>query len=177
MNGIQFFFTTIFLLISLQKQIEDINIYSFNYEISHAIYISVCELEYESQSINIKIKTFTNDLEDAIHNQTGEAISIDNQLNSTITHSKISDYLLAHVNFSIDKKPLKPELIKVQKENDATWSYFHVKNVSAFTNLEIRNNLFLELFETQQNIVSISYNTEKKFLRLDKNKTEEIVAF
>ncbi|MBT33315.1 MAG: hypothetical protein CMO01_26940 [Thalassobius sp.] len=175
MNGLQFFLGLfLFVIIPQVKLLAPNNGYEAG---KHAIYISVCELEYQPESIQIKIKTFTNDLEDAIHNQTGEAVSIDGNLESSKVNNMISEYLLSHVNFVADAKKLELQFKKRVKESDATWAYFEVKNAKDFKELEVNNDLFLELFETQLNVVSVSYNSEKKFLRLDKNKTKDILKF
>ncbi|UZR94697.1 DUF6702 family protein [Chondrinema litorale] len=175
MNGLQFFLGLILIVITPQVNFQTQK--NKTEAGKHAIYISVCELEYQAESIQIKIKTFTNDLEDAIHNQTGEAVSIDGNPESTKVNNLISEYLLSHINFVADTKKLELQFKKRVKESDATWAYYEVKNAEDFKELEVKNNLFLELFETQLNVVSVSYNSEKKFLRLDKNKTKDILKF
>ncbi|MEM1137227.1 MAG: DUF6702 family protein [Bacteroidota bacterium] len=177
MKNLQFFFIGWLLLVFNWRYI-DLNIStSEKAHTYHAIYLSVCEIDYLNSSLQIRMKVFTDDLEDAIRNQTGEIIKIEGHLAERVIHNKINNYLLSKFSISTNGKPLNLVYLKSEIENDALWVYFQSKQVKPFTYCTISNTTFIELFESQINVISMHYQSEKYFFRLDKQKTENRFVF
>jgi len=151
----------------------------FIFSFFHAIYVSVTEIKFDENAnkLEIKVKVFTNDLEDGILNLSGKSISLrtDDQLNSNqqLINQYINDRLGIKVNET--NKPLV--LLKSENEGDATWSYFEMTDVGDVRSLEVRNKILTELFETQSNVVSVDVGGEKKFLRFTKSFEKEVIIF
>jgi hypothetical protein len=139
---------------------------------AHAIYISICEITYDTQQLDIFIKVFTNDLEDAIRNQTGEITSVENNLDKAAVNKKINKYLSSVVHLAANNATLQMDYIDSKKENDATWAHFIVNDIDPPKQLKIENQIFTEIFDAQLNVVTLKFGEEKKYLRLDRNKTE-----
>ena len=68
----------------------------------HAIYVSVLEIGYneDHQKGSIKLKIFADDLEDAIHNQSGQRYDL-MEGDCDLTYEALSVYLAAHLQLSI----------------------------------------------------------------------------
>ena len=141
---------------------------------SHAIYISICEIAYEDQQLNISIKVFTDDLEDAIRNQTGEIIAVEGKLQNPETHRHIANYLTKQVSVLLDGSTRQLHYVDSHKENDATWVNFTIEKLPSFSQLKVVNQTFTELFDTQMNVVTFTNGGEKQYLRLGKNEVEGV---
>ncbi|MCP4439825.1 MAG: hypothetical protein GY810_12850 [Aureispira sp.] len=135
----------------------------------HPIYVSVAEIEYKpkTQSIEIALKVFADDLEHALAKTKGQEIEIA----TTKEHPKATDfiveYIQKHFSLSIDSTPLEYKYIGRETDDKdifALWLYLKVENTppSAET-LTVRNDILISFFRTQNNI--ITYKQDKTIRR------------
>jgi hypothetical protein len=149
-----------------------------NNETLHAIYVSVLEVEQPigKKGGDIRIKVFTNDLEDAIFNKSQERIKL---LQNSCDQNKVlvSDYFAAHLQISIDGKPIKYTYVSCEINDASIWFNFNYTAAPAWEEIEIMANYLMELFPTQTNVVSITYHGKKKMFRLLKGEEVEKIVY
>ena len=143
----------------------------------HAIYVSVTEINYEVGQLTVKVKVFTDDLEDGILNATQRSVKLRSDEELTRHKSLIHRYISSHLSLVVNntKKPL--EMLRVENEGDATWSYFKTGLGEEIQTLEVHNNILTELFSTQANIVTVNISGDKRFFRLSKSDDKELLTF
>ncbi len=107
-----------------------------------------------NQSVEITIKLFTNDLENALKESGGSDLRIDSESTRTTIDSLIFDYIKNNLSLSFNDKRGKILWVGKEFENDITWSYLEIKNIKNIpgTKISIKNKLFLEIFDDQLNI-------------------------
>lgn len=139
---------------------------------SHAIYVSVLEVEGDS----IMVKVFANDLEDAIFNQSRQRPDL---LIGNCNQSKIliSNYFKKHLMFKIDGKEQSYRFISCEVNDISLWLTFEFTSPPTWHEVEITADYLMELFPTQSNVVSITYHSKKRMFRLTKGATTETINF
>lgn len=139
---------------------------------SHAIYVSVVEVEEGS----IKVKIFANDLEDAIFNHSRQRPDL---LNANCNQSKvlIANYFNDHLACKINGNEQKFTFVSCEVNDISLWLTFEFNSPAAWLNVEITADYLMELFPTQSNVVSITFKKEKRMFRLIKGSTTETINF
>jgi hypothetical protein len=122
------------------------------------------------------VKVFANDLEDAIFNQAQQRPDL---LNGNCNQSKIliSNYFKKHLMFKIDGKEQGYPYLSCEVNDISLWLTFEFNSPATWGEIEITADYLMELFPTQSNVVSITYQTEKKMFRLTKGATSETINF
>ncbi len=145
----------------------------------HAIYLSVVEIVQSSnpEIANIRIKVFTNDIEDAIRNQSGQLIQLSDLLICENRKFTIESYFGSHFQISINESSADLFLISCEEAVDATWFNFRINCPAQWKQINIKANFLMELFPTQANVISVQKGSDKRFIRLTNSKSSELVKF
>ena len=138
----------------------------------HAFHTSITQIDYnpKAKSYEVSIRIFTDDFELAINteNKTKGTKIHDDDKNDGL----VSAYVLKHFSI-ISPQNKKANLKYIGKENEdlATWLYFELPEGSLAKGSRIQQNVLMELFDDQVNIVNIKKGEERKSLLFDlKNK-------
>lgn len=140
---------------------------SFN-SIKHPFYISVVEIKHDakSQNLNISVKLFTNDIENALKktSRPGVTKTIDllNPKNKSEMETELMNYIKQRFSITINLKPTNLDFIGYEKEEDAIWIYLEVKKVNQPKTLKINTKLLYDFLPLQTNIVHVEINGIKK---------------
>ena len=138
----------------------------------HAIYISVVEITFNSnQHVEVVIKVFTDDLEDAIRNHS-ERISLKD---CTSGKSVILEYLSETFQLSTSGRNLELGWRTCENTNDSVWIY--LSGTGDDSDVHVKASYFFELFPTQTQVVSVTKGDRKQFLKLTKGNQEGTVTF
>ena len=146
---------------------------------AHEFYVSVSSVKFlpEEKRLQIKIRTFTNDLEDAIVNRGHERPDLDKNSEHDKIVELISDYVRTHFALNIDGEVAEIEFLERYYDADVTWSILQVSGVAAVKKVQVENKILMEMFDAQTNIVRFDVNDEKKFLNLTKKLPRDVVVF
>lgn len=130
----------------------------------HDFHTSLTEINYNpaSKSLEITIRVFTDDFENALMKLSGKKVFI----NSTTKDQHdplIEQYISKHFALlSPQKEAKKGEYLGRETEADATWLYYEIPNCHAVKGYTLMNDIMQELFDDQTNLVNIIYPKEKK---------------
>ncbi len=146
---------------------------------SHAIYISVVEIEHKDlgNTAKIMIKVFTDDFKDAIMNASKKLIEFSNGKTCSDNKSVIEGYFDKHFKAAINGKPLSISLNSCELNGDSVWLYFDMDCPANWKDISVTADFLMELFPKQSNIVSIYHGNDKRFLRLTLNSITQKVTF
>lgn len=148
----------------------------------HPFHISVCSINYATaeSSLQITVKIFADDLEEAL-NQRGEPasayIDVLNPQDPEKLDSIVSDYLAEHVSFAVNEQVAQPKYLGFEREELTLWCYLEITGISELEQVKVQNTLLLNTFEDQVNIVHIKANDVVKSMKLAKNQTEDTITF
>lgn len=136
---------------------------SFN-SIKHPFYISVVDIKHDSKThnLNISIKLFTNDIEDALKKTTAKSIDLLNPKNRSEMELELMKYIEQRFSITVNLKPTKLDYIGYEKEEGVIWVYLEIKKVNQPKTLKINTRLLYDYLPLQINIVYAEINGIKK---------------
>lgn len=139
----------------------------------HDYYLSLCEMDYneKSNSLEISIRVFNDDLEKAVFNfNKGQIYDVYGKPTDESTN-KIKEYLFSKFSVRFDNRAAStPEFVGWETQEGAIWSYLEIKNAGNFKSITVRNSLLMEIFERQKNLIYLKKNNTEKSVILVKDK-------
>lgn len=129
----------------------------------HDFHTSLTEMRYnpKAKSFEISLRVFTDDLEKVLSatNQNKKFLVENNDKNDVFVEAYIKKHFVI-----INSKNQKPIInyIGKEKEGEATWIYLEMPVNESINSSKIQNNVLMDMFEDQTNIVNIFVQNQKK---------------
>ncbi len=144
----------------------------------HQFYVSITEIQYnrDTQSLEVSCKVFADDYIFAVEKEYSQKLHFGTPNQHPKSDEMMEQYALCRLQLKADGQPLTVKYFGKEIEMDVFWFYFEVP-VTSFHELEVGNNMLMELFPTQTNIVHITKDDNKKSLLLNRNQKTGIVEF
>jgi len=145
----------------------------------HPFYITVTEINHNAKDkiIEVSCKIFTDDLETALTKSSGTKVVLSNQNNKTATDKLIAVYIMKHFQLKIDDKPVTLQFVGSEKEEEATWSYFQVNDISSLKKIDITNDILYETFDSEVNLMHVMVNGNRQSKKLNNPDAHAIFVF
>ncbi|MGF7215964.1 hypothetical protein GGR92_002104 [Spirosoma lacussanchae] len=143
---------------------------------AHDFHASVTQMQYNPKDrvFEISIRVFTDDLEKALGTLTSEKINLDSKAK---TDPLIEKYIRTHFAYVNPQKQPKPfQYIGYETEADAHWLYLEMPYAEPFRGGLLRQNVFMELFDDQVNMVNVQYQGQKKTFVFRKNQSVQEIS-
>ncbi len=135
--------------------------------LAHPVHVSVCNLEFEKDSIKISVKLFRDDLANAIEFETGIKTDL-GQLDSSEKQKIVCSYIFSQMKFFLNgKSELKMEYDGNEMKEDAVWMNFHAPLQDGVKSLKIQNTLLVDSFPDQTNLLIINYKGKQMGYRFN----------
>ena len=142
----------------------------------HAVYVSVVEISYGSGKVGkMQAKLFTDDLEDAIFNQTRTRVKLSG--NCTRHLELMEAYLKQHLVITINQQAIDYKISGCEKVDISTWLEFSFSCNDDWSAVRIQGDQLMELFPTQSNVFTVKYKDNKRMFRLTTSKRTTEVIF
>ena len=143
----------------------------------HAIYVSVVEIEHGQAGTesSIMVKVFTDDLEDAIQNYSGDRVNLSTSCDKNL--GQVDDYFKQHLKLTINNINITYTIQGCENVDISTWLEFSFTANNEWNNLVINGDHLMELFPTQSNVFSIKYEDQKRMFRLTNDKRSTLIEF
>lgn len=147
-------------------------------DVKHAIYVSVLEIAYSTGMAqgSLQVKVFANDLEDAIYHHSKIHLDLQNGKCEQGPEAIIA-YFEDHLRFKIDGKLQKIANLSCEVNDISIWLTFDFLAPENWGRVEVKADYLMELFPTQSNIVSITYQAEKRMFRLTQESGTKTINF
>lgn len=136
----------------------------------HPLYISVTEMNYNATDKNLEIscKIFADDLEKTLANNYKARVDLTTPADKNEANRLVKEYVKSHLLLKVDSKAVLLEFVGFEKENDAIWSYFEVKNLTtAPKKIDVVNSILYEAYDKEINLMHITVNNNRKSTRLN----------
>jgi len=145
----------------------------------HPYYLSVVELNHNAtdKTLEISCKIFANDLESTLEKNYKSKIDLTSSKDKVTADKWISDYITKHLSIKADDKPASFSYLGYEKEDEAIYSYFEVKNISSVKRIDIINSLLHDFSDQQINIIHCVVGGKRQSTKLDFPKTEASFSF
>lgn len=153
------------------------NLKSSSKENLHDFHTSLTELQYnpKEKSYEVSIRMFTDDLENTLTKfNGGKKVFIGGKNDNA--DEVIKRYIPQHFAvYTAQKQKKAMNILGKEIEGDATWVYVEIPDAQGVLGGVLQNDLLVEMFDDQTNLVNFFYQNQKKtFLFNSKVKSTEI---
>jgi hypothetical protein len=146
---------------------------------AHDYHSSITDIKYNprTQSLQVAIKVFTDDLESALSKRSKSKITY--SATSESIKQQLAGYMAASMSFEVTKgKPLKQRFVGSEEEADVVWVYLEVPvQHASLSELYIKNAVLTEVFDDQMNIVNLNYKGKVQSMLLQRDETSKKLTF
>lgn len=145
----------------------------------HPFYISLTELRYNpnNKSLEIAQKIFWDDLEVALGDIHSTKVDFLNPTDRRALEEMAKSYLLEKNEILVNGKKVQLKYLGFEIEEEAAWFYLEAEKVPVPKTVEIHNEVLLQHFEGQQNIINFYVDKRPKSLILYKGKESGVLKF
>jgi hypothetical protein len=146
----------------------------------HPIHLSVSEINYneKDKALQITSRIFLDDLEASIRNErNNQELDILEPGKGLTTEQLISEYVLKRFSVKLDGKTQKLNFLGFERDDPAVVCYIEIENIKKFKTIEVRNEVIMDLYDDQSNIVHVTYKGPVKSFRLLRDKPTDGLTF
>ncbi|MEO1438384.1 MAG: DUF6702 family protein, partial [Bacteroidota bacterium] len=129
----------------------------------------------QTGALEMSLKVFTDDLEEAVKTSSNTDLFLDTQKERSSADSLIGLYLEQQVQFEVDGQALNINFLGKEYEADGTWLYIEIPCKKPTKALTVRNYVFMELFDDQQNIIHLAIDNQTKSFILHKGHKSQTI--
>ena len=145
----------------------------------HKFYVSTTNIEYvpQKQSIQIITKIFIDDIEDVLQKRYDPSISIATTKEKEKDVAYMKQYILQKLKISVNGKPATLHYIGREYDIDVVNAYIEITGVKQLNSIEVKNEVLMDLFEEQQNIIHIRTPETRRSFILDSDNPKDMLNF
>ena len=141
----------------------------------HPIYISLVEINSKDNNLEIVFKIFRDDLEDGIKNNLGKNVSIDSQYKVDLNNKIIQEYLNAVTSIKVNNEKKELLFLNFILENERIKINTKINNNSIIDTIEIYNEILIDVFSNQKNVIFFNIYNQLNNDFLDKSKKKTVL--
>ncbi len=130
----------------------------------HEFYVSITEIHQKSDTLQVAVRVFTEDLEYVINKNRPGKVFLDSKTEMAKAEKAVFAYLSDQFSIGVAAKELPEEWLGLEYVDDVTWVYAQVILPEDASIAFVRNTLLTETFPDQQNI--IHFQTDDRFEKL-----------
>lgn len=147
----------------------------------HKFYLSVSELSYSESDQNFRMTTrvFVDDLDAVLKAR----YDIDAQLTTEFEHEMadyyLEKYIRAKLLIKVNDQNLKYSILGRKVDNDQLIFFIEIpyESMNQLDSLFIQNEILMDLYEEQQNVVHLQLKGKKKSLMLIRERPSAVLNF
>lgn len=148
----------------------------------HQFHVSKCLIEYNSEesAIQISMHLFIDDTEEALRRKGFDKLFICSEKESETAEEHLGAYLIQQLRLEVDGKTLTPTFLGKEVTEDflGMWCYLEITGVKSPKEITIINEVLMDTFEDQKNIVNvIGPGNQKGMFLFQKGETKESMAW
>ena len=134
------------------------------HSVKHPFYLGVVDIKQDvkTHTLNVSVKLFINDIEDALKKTSTKTIDLLNPKNKAEMEAELFAYIKKRLSITVNQKPATPDLIGYEREEEAIWTYIEIKKINTVKNIKVDTKLLYDFIPTQSNIVHAEINGVKK---------------
>ena len=151
---------------------------------AHPLRLSLCEIEYTSDKklLKVNLKLFLTDVNEAlVFDPYSKELAFCKPNESPRAETLLVNYLNQYFYIKINGKKLPLEIrhkkLSGEGDNTALWLFFQYEQVGPINELEIRDDVFTDLFFDQSNLVYLHIDGEPRSLMLNKKSPVHTLIF
>ena len=145
----------------------------------HKYYVALTEIEYkeDSKSIQMIMNVFMDDIELAINKDYNTNLQIASKNQLVNIDDYFYKYLQQHFKVIINNKETSYKFIGKEYDGDIVYFYLEIENVSLPKSIKIENDILVDHFPDQQNLIKATVNKKRKSLFLSSTNDKGLLKF
>lgn len=145
----------------------------------HKFYVSVTQVDYnkDQQSLQIISRIFIDDIEDLLQERYDTTLSLGRKKESKAVNNYLKKYFDKKLTFSVNGEKVSFKFLGKEYEDDLLICYLEIENITLLDELEVTNQILIDLYEEQQNIIHAKKGKERKSLILEKGNATGMLKF
>jgi|TARA_R100000687_G_scaffold79194_1_gene73248 hypothetical protein len=136
------------------------------FTVAHKFYISVTSVEYsdKDRALQITTRIFIDDFEKVLQERYGIKGSLATREESDMADAYIEKYLRTKFMVEINDRPVDFDFLGKEYDNDIMICYLEVPKIdmSTATSISVENEVLMDIFEEQKNVVHFKLGNQKK---------------
>ncbi len=143
----------------------------------HPFHVSVCEVYHndKTQSLEISMKIFIDDLELAIQKQGNSNFKLLESEDQESIKNQLGSYLKKKFEIKYNSRKVSLEFLGFEYNNYSVLCYLEGKKIKIINSIEIKNAIITELFDDQINLIHFQYKGEMKSFQATKENPVGII--
>ncbi len=136
----------------------------------HPFFVSVTEINHNpaEKTLEISIRTFTDDLENAIRLQNpGKKVDLMNPPAGGTMDSLVKKYIVPKMSLVVNGQPRELNYVGFERVEESIWTYFEVSGIDVLKNLNIHDAILYEYKKEQINMVHVITGQNRQSRKLD----------
>lgn len=146
---------------------------------SHKFYVSLTDIVYDQKESRLEITSdvFIDDFELLLQKRYQKKFKLVDNKEYDYTQKYIKRYLSDKLSITIKNKKQKLQYIGKAYQDDKLRFYLKVINVEPFDQIEITNQILIDLYPEQKNMVHVNNGETTKTLLLEKDRSKDMLKF
>lgn len=138
---------------------------------NHEYYLSVTDVNYvqNEQSIQIISRVFVDDFESVLKKRYQAPVVLIEGKEIDETEIYIERYLNQKFSIQVDGEETKLDYLGYKYKDDMVLLFIEIHNIKPFTKISIKDEILLDLFEAQKNLIHFKSGDFKQSFILEKD--------
>lgn len=151
----------------------------FAFTSAHKYYVSLTQIDYneKSKSLQITMNVFIDDMETTLNGTFNKHFNLYTEKEPKDSDSYFEDYVKKHFKVSLEDKEMTYNYIGKKYEGDVVFIYLEIEHVDDVKTIQIDNNMLMEFFELQKNLIKLKVKGKFDSLMLTKGNAKGVLNF
>ena len=145
----------------------------------HPLHVSVTEIEmdHKDKRLEIMMRVFMDDLEVTLREKYKTPdLDVLNPKGRTLDQM-MDEYLKQHFKIALDNNAQAMKYLGHEQEGEAFIFYIEVDKVKKWKTIQIQNDIIMEIYDDQSNLVHVTSNETVRSLRLTTKRSVDQLTF
>ena len=145
----------------------------------HKYYVSLCEIEYigAQQSLQVTLGANLEDLEFTLNKNSGKQLNLASKTEIENVDTYFKKYLEEHLLIAVNFKNMTYKYLGKEYDGDVVRFYLEINDIKELKSIEVTNNILIENFPDQKNIIKIKVKNFNKTFYLSKSNDKSSLKF
>lgn len=143
---------------------------------SHPFHVSICQIDVVEGSLQITHKIFRDDLELEIQRLYDRDLDVDKD-RYLLADTLFNAYLKEHFQVAINGNQKNATYIGHEIDFDVVWMYIEVEFTGEMESIAVKNEILLDTYDDQTNLVHVDYQDETRSMLLNGKKNNAVIQY
>ncbi len=145
----------------------------------HKYYVSVNDIEYvkDKEAVQIISRYFIDDFEKALRERYDSSITlaVDNEKENVDGY--IEKYLNQKFRIELNDQSIPYNFLGKEYQDDMIFCYLEIEHVLEIRSIDVSNQVLMDMFPDQHNIIKLKVNSRNKSFLLNKENPKGVLKF